>query len=114
MKLFAAISSWVGMIASCVLLSLGLVELAYPLAIVASVVRMAPPREKARHLWSSGFFIGLLPLWGVFVTAPRAHWSVTEILITRVVAVLLFVLTAGWCLSRDWHRFRISDETHMV
>jgi hypothetical protein len=115
MKLLAAILSWVGMLAACVLLSRGLIHYGFPLAVVACLLRMLPPRERLHRISSYGFFIGLLPLWGVFVTAPREHWSSTTIMLTRVVALLFMLLTAGWCLFRDWRRFKISDETaHVV
>ena len=114
MKLLAAILSWAAMAAACVLLSRGMVHYGFAIGVVAAAVHLLPPLPKLGRLSSYDPFFVLLPLWGVLVTAPREHWSDTSIVLTRIVAILLIVLVAGWCLFRDWHRFRISHETHVV
>ncbi len=111
MKLFAVISSWVCMIASCLLLSRGGIVYSLPVALIAVLLHSLPPKVKLRRLASWDPFIAILPSWGMFVTAPREHWADSTILVARIVAVALLAAAAGWCLFRDWHRFRVSGDT---
>jgi len=99
------------MIAACVVLSLDGFVYAFPFVIVAMLLRMLTQPVRLRGFSSYDPFILLFLLWGMFVSAPREHWTDMTILISRIVTLLLMLAAAGWCLFRDWHRFRISDET---
>lgn len=111
MKLFAVIFSWVCMIAACLLLSRDLIIYALPIALVALLLHLLPPKVKLRRFASYDPFIVILSSWGMFVAASREHWTDSSILVARIVAVALLIAAASWCLFRDWHRFRVSGDT---
>lgn len=111
MKLFAVIFSWVCMIAACLLLSRSGIGYSLPVALMAVLLHSLPPKVKLRRFASFDPFIVILTSWGMFVTASREHWADSTILVARIVAVALLVVAAGWCLFRDWHRFRVSGDT---
>ena len=111
MKLFAVILSWGCIIAACVLLSRNGIVDSLPVALIALLLHSLPPKVKLRRFASVDPFFVILTSWGMFVTAPREHWADSTILVARIVAVALLVVAACWCLFRDWHRFRISEDT---